>query len=226
MKFVHRLLMSICGAAIALSARADAAWPDVAIPEGAHVASVARHSTLNGIPMQIEVFSSRISVAELLDYYRHEWGAQHVENRLRGMTIIGRAKGEFYTTVQIRPAPHGSQGVIAVARMNAAVQTQNGGFQLPPGSRILSDMESEDLGKISRHLVFTNTCSVDVNRDRLVELMHEKGLSLERIGKPGETDGGALFFKGRNKEAIAVIVQKSGQTSVVLNITSQLTETR
>lgn len=226
MKRLHRLFLTICAAAIATSARAEAAWPGVATPEGVSMTSVARHMTLNGMPMRIDVFSSRKTAAELLDFYRHEWGAQHVENTIRGTTVIGRVQDEFYITVQIKPAANGAQGVIAVTRMKTLAQVQSSGFHLPPGSRILSDMESEDFGKTSRHLVFTNTYSLDVNRDRLVDLMKEKGLSLERVGKPQEADGDALFFRGKNKEAIAVVARKSGQTSVVLNITSQLTEAR
>jgi hypothetical protein len=226
MKQLHGLLPAICAAVIATSAQAEAAWPDVAMPGGVSITSVARHTALNGMPMRIDMFSSRKTAAELLDFYRHEWGARHVENTIRGTTVIGRVQGEFYITVQIKPAARGAQGVIAVTRMNAPVQAQSSGFQFPPGSRILSDMESEDFGKTSRHLVFTNTYSLDVNRDRLVDLMKEKGLSLERIGKPREAGGDALFFKGKNKEAIAVVAQQSGQTSVVLNITSQLPEAR
>ena len=221
-----RGLLAIFGAVITSTAQAGVAWPNVPIPSDASIASVARHTALNGLPIRIDVFSSRKKAKELIEFYRHEWGERHVENVFGGTTIMGRAEGEFYTTVQIKPAASGAQGVIAVTRMTTSAQVQGNQLQLPSGSRILSDMESEDFGKTSRHLVYTNTYSLDVNRDRLVDLMKEKGLSLERVGKPGEADGDALFFQGRNKEAIAVIAHKSGQTSVVLNITSQLSEAR
>ena len=223
---MHRLLCAV-GAVTAVSlAQAESAWPDVAMPAGVNLVSVARNTTLNGVPMRIDMFTSRRPAAELLDFFRREWGARHVENVFRGATVMGRAQGEFYVTAQIKPVANGAQGIVAVSRMKTAAQGEGSNFRFPSGSRILSDMESEDIGKTSRHLVVANTYSPTVNREWLVDRMTEKGLSLERAGKPRETEGEALFFKGRSKEAIATIARTGGQTSVVLNITSQLTEAR
>jgi hypothetical protein len=224
MNTTHRLLL-LCSVLAVARASAEPAWPDVAAADGTVVTSVARQTTLNGLPMEIQLFSSRKTPAELLDFYRRIWGERHVENSLRGTTILGRAQGEFYTTVQIKPSINGAQGVIAVTRLKPADRDPRKEFQPPLGSRMLSDMASEDAGKTSRHLVFTNTQPVDLNRDRLVDQMKEKGMSLQRIGKQGD-DGDALFFAGQNKEAIAVITRAGDHTSVVLNITSILATVR
>jgi hypothetical protein len=96
--------------------------------------------------------------------------------------------------------------------------------QLPPGSRLLSLMASQDGAQLSRHIVFTNDQSVGLNSDRLKGMLQDQGLAFEHAGDASPDGAGkALFFKGREKEAIATVHRDAdGLTTVVLNVVTHL----
>jgi hypothetical protein len=225
MKTFRSFACAVFALSLAQSASAAPEWPTVASPEKA--SSVAQQMNLNGLPMRIQVFSSSKSVSEVVDFYRRTWGEKHVENKLRQTVVLGRGEGGFYTTVQLTPTAAGVSGVIAVTDLKAAASNaQRLPFKPPLSSKVLSDMESEDAGKTSRHTVFTNTHSLDVNRERITQMLKEKGLVLEQEGKSTNGSGNALFFRGGKREATAVISRNGDQTAVVLNVVTSLNESK
>ncbi|HJV76632.1 MAG TPA: hypothetical protein VJ654_20630 [Noviherbaspirillum sp.] len=218
--FVYVLCLLVC-TELAGNAFGASAWPTVNSPEP--TVAVAQQMTLNGIPMRIQAFASKRSIGDIVEFYRRDWGNKHVENKLKNVTVLGRATGEFYTTVQVTPAQGGSRVVIAVSHLGgAATRAPVREFQAPITARLLSDMESSDAGKSSRHTVFTNNHSLELNRHRLIEVMEGKGYSLEQEGVADSAHGTALFFRGAGKEAIAVISRAGSETAVVLNTVTHL----
>ncbi len=191
--------------------------------------------------MRIEGFVSRLPVGEMAAQLRGSLGKPLVESRLREKLILGRFEGEYYLTVQIQPAGEGSKGIIAVSHITAArdaeaqtrADTDRWLSRMPAGSRLVSQMNSADGHKLSRHLVFSNTYDESLNRDRLVSLLTDEGLVLEREGAARPDRGGAvptdletsrtLFFKGAQKEAMATIYRHgSRQTLTVLNVVASM----
>lgn len=214
---------TLLAAAACRPALAQTDWPSPALPDAVTAASVAEAMTLNGVPMRIRAFVSEKRPEELLDFYRHAW-PRHVENRVGDATVLGRADGEFFTTVQVAAAGAGSRGVIAVTRRSSPTKgdrTQDT-YRLPVGSELVSDMTSEDSGRLSRHMVFTNGRSVETNRDEIVGLLADKGFRLDREATSGGKSGQALFFSGRDREAIAVLSRAPGKTAVVMNVVTRL----
>ncbi|MGH8806353.1 MAG: hypothetical protein ACREX0_00570 [Noviherbaspirillum sp.] len=236
-RFSGTLLTCIALLMFAPHGAAQTVWPRVELPKGAHAFNVADGVvTANGLPMRMQGFLSSEAPTRLANWFRGSLEKPLVENTVAQKLILGRAQGDHYITVQLEPAGKGTRGLVAVTHLKAVhenqVQTQtsreNWLLRLPSGSRLLSQVSSEDAGKIATHLVITNGHSEDLNRERLASLMREDGLELEREAAPdmkrnfrpefASGENKTLFFKGRNKEAIAVISRAGlGTTTIVLN---------
>jgi hypothetical protein len=218
------------------SASAQQRWPRVALPESARSFEIGEQITVNGLPMRLQGFMSETRPAELLATFRQTLGKPMVENALGNKLVIGRADGDFYITVQIEPAGKGSKGLVAItdlkglSKNRAEMQNANVRWlnRLPSGSKIMSQLTSEDVGKVANHLVIVNGHSEDLNSDVLKSLMREDAYQLERESTPDAktlhsvpghlSSGKALFFKGTGKEAMAVIARDTqGRTSIVLH---------
>lgn len=225
-------------------ARAEG-WPVVDLPMEVRSFDVGQQVNLNGLPMRLRGFVSALSPKAAAEAFRQSLGKPLVENMLGNTLVLGRAQGEHYISVQIEAAGAGSRGIVGVAHLKSAYDnrsatrenTQRWLSRLPAGSRLLSQMESQDGGKLSRHLVIANTQAQALNRERLISLLADEGLVFERESVPDEHDAARmseelagsrmLFFKGANKEAIATVSRDgSGQTTMVLNVITSLERIR
>ena len=216
-------------------------WPGIALPKEVTAFDIGQQVSVNALPMQLQGFVSSLNPGKLAEVFRLKMGKPLVENVLDNKRILGRLQGEYYLSVQIEAAGMGSRGVAAVTHLKAGYDAQDQSrasregwlLRLPSGSRLLSQMTSQDGSKHSQHIVFVNTQSEALNRDSLKGLLAEDGLSLEREGVPDDAASGkssaniansrVLFFKGQGKEAMATISKNNaGQTATVLNVITLL----
>ncbi len=244
-----RMLVPVLAAfvcALVLPHFAQAAeWPVIELPSQVRGFDGGQQVHLNGLPMRLRGFVSALSTKAAADAFRQSLGKPLVENVLGDKLVLGRVQGEHYISVQIEPAGSGSRGVVGVTHLQntdgaqAATQAnaQRWLSRLPAGSRLLSQMESQDGGKLSRHLVITNAVGELLNRERLISLLADEGLVFERgdaaaasgdLQRPAEHAGSRLlFFKGAGKEALATLHRDdSGQTTMVLNVVTSLERVR
>lgn len=214
----------------------EASWPAVALPPGASSYALGEEIAVDGLPMRIQGWSSVDSQSRLADWFRRRLGRPLMENTVGRKLVLGRMSGEFYISVQLEPAAQGTRGILAVSHLKAGYQ-RRGETQaalrlllsrLPSGTRVLSQMVSGDGGKLARYAVLANQYHEDINRERLLDMMREDGMALEReaaaAAVPGQLlpagaqDGRTLWFKGAGKEAMAVICRgREGGTTIVLN---------
>lgn len=216
-------------------------WPRVVLPKDLQTFNIGQQVTMNSLPMRLEGFISALKPDQLMDMFRQSLGKPVVESTMGTKRILGRVQGEYYVTVQIEPAGSGSRGVTAVTHLKASYDSQEKTktarerwlSRLPSGTRLLSQMTSQDEGKSSAYLVFTNTQSENLNRDQLKTILLEDGMAFEREGSPGSAastrlsedlqNSKMLFFKGPGKEALATIYRgNNGQTTVVLNVVTHM----
>jgi hypothetical protein len=228
-------IIAVAGLMVSFIATSSPAqdWPRVPMPSEVRAFDIAQSITLNAMPMRLQGFVSSMPADKLVELFRQGMGSPLVESRLGAQRILGRMQGEFYVSVQIEPAGHGSRGTTAVTHLKAALDGREAALRereeltsrLLPGSRVLSETNSRDGAKLSRHLVFVNDYGESSNREQLKKLLQQDGLALQWEGRPGD----ALFFKSgamqgaEPKEAIATIHQgDDGRTTVVLNVVTQL----
>jgi hypothetical protein len=57
-------------------------WPEIIAPPSSNVQWVAKDMVQNGVPMQIQSFSSDSAVGDVLAYYRDNWNTGLSVNKL------------------------------------------------------------------------------------------------------------------------------------------------
>jgi hypothetical protein len=222
-------------------AGAGGVWPDVTLPKNVNTYNIGEQMSVNGMPMRMQGFLAKDNVSELAQWFRQSMGKPLMENRLDRKLILGRAEGEYYVSVQLEATPQGTRGLIAVTQLQAAFDhraetaaaSERLLMRMPAGSHLQSRMTSNDAGKVATFVVMDNDYSEELNRDRLVGMMQQDGLVLERETSPVSSvtrplpaamaNSKILFFKGQGKEAIAVIKRNDlGRSTIVLNTTTQM----
>lgn len=225
---------SACGPAAAATV-----WPTVKLPPAAEVFPVGEQMVVNGLPMRMQGFVLRMQPEEAAEWFRRNMGKPLMEDVVGDKLVLGRPEGNFYLTVQLQMAGSDNKGVrgtIAVSDLKGAHDRRDESAaanarmlgRLPGGTKVLNQMSSSDGGKFASYVVAENGHSETLNRNRLVDNLRSEGYHLERenaLDQPsakGLPDplrrGRTLLFKGKGKEATAVIrAHGNGQTSIVLN---------
>lgn len=235
------ILTSTLALLSANSGAAALAWPSVPTPKDAVVHVIGDQMTVNGIPLRLQRFFVNTPPVETAQWFRRHLGKPLVENKLGPALVLGRAQGEHYITVRLSPEFNGTSGIVTIAHLRAAyysrdtkrAATERLLSRLPPGSELITELQSIDGGKQRRYYVLSNTYHEDVNRDRILDLMREDGLALRfqaitpeatlQRGVTQLSNGTVFVFNGDSKEAIAVIGRNAtGRTIVQVNVISEM----
>lgn len=211
-------------------------WPKITLPEKTQSFPVGSEMTVNGMPMRVQGFISILKPGQLVKWFRQSLGEPLVETPNGNKLVLGRAQGDYYLTIQLEPTANSTHGFVAVTNLKATADNLDQSRQsldrwtnrMPSGSSVMNQISSEDNGKISNQLVMSNFHSESLNAERIKTLMRGDGFEFEReeladkqaVAKiPISTvRGKVLFFKGNNKEAMAVISRSAdGRTAILLN---------
>ena len=234
--YVLPMLFFLCMAMSVTSFATEMAGPIVALPEDVRVFDAGENVSFNGIPVRMQAFVSDRSPDQLAQWFHQKMGEPLMDDRIGKKRVLGRLQGDTYITVQFEAEGKGSHGLVAVTQTSAISLNQKKNEELnqhwltkmPPGSRLLQQVLSKDGKRYSTHLTFTNTYSVGVNRDAVLRALKNEGYQLEegQATKGSEFASGspqALYFNGKNKQAIALIKHaETGSSVVILNLVSVL----
>ncbi len=221
-----KLLIGILFASCVSVAWAD--WPKLPFPRGAKVEGVGENVRLNGVPMRMYRVLSQDSTEVVLDFYRTALGEEYKEVQIRRKLatgdyfytkILSQLKDEYLTTVRVnRVGPELTEALVAISDGRAPESTRELplGFNLPPETEALSDMESVDAGKYSRQLVFRNAHSIQVNEYFLIDMLQAKGYHSQPKLRRATENSVSLMFVGDAREAMVTLNNIKGGTSVVM----------
>jgi hypothetical protein len=243
---VHGLVLGCAFAALlatALPAHAAAAasWPSVALPSGATAYQVGEQMSVDGFPMRLQGFVTRSAPLETAAWFRNKLGQPLVENHLLGKLVLGRAQGDYYVSVLLEALPGesgGTRGTVTVSNLASAYEKREATrvlnermlARLPNGSRLINQLSSTERGRATAYVLAENGHSQQLNRDQLVRRLEAEGYLLEREAMPDAKQaralpaqmaaGRTLFFKGKDKEAMAVIrpAEEAGSTIVIQTV--------
>lgn len=221
------LLMLWCAGC---AAAAPGPWPTVALPPGAQAFDVGPTMEVNGLTMRVQGFLSAEPSARVADWFRASLGKPLVESRRGASTILGRAEGGYYLTVQIDPAGSGARGLLALT--DAAGMLAGGGkasvhdarwqARLPPGMRLLSLVRARDGERLSEHLVLDSAEPLAVCQHALTRLLQNEGYTAGRVVVSAVPESVTLYFLAQGLEAMAVLTRSDArQTAIVLTIAAR-----
>lgn len=211
----------------ALPARA-ADWPEPKLPEGAAAEVVAPDMVLNGARSRVLRFQVDRTEAEVLEFYRRQFGAERVENTVRGLRVIATKTGEHFVTVQLKPSgPHAVEGTVMTTllqggpvRSAVASDTEK---VLPADSHVLSRMQSDDAGQRAVLVTAANGNSLQANRNHVLKGLQDRGFRLVRedaVPVQGRESISLVLVSG-SEEATVSIADAGRYRSVVIQRTKE-----
>jgi hypothetical protein len=198
-------------------------WPEISVPAQARVEVVADNMLLNGKPCRLTRFEVRSSDAEVLAFYREQFGAKRVvENRVRKDPVIATRKGEYFITVQLHALGSGAlQGTVMTTLLTAKPMTSavlaDTQKVLPTDTKVVSTVQTEDAGKRSLMVVGMNQNSPRANRDYVLEAMLARGFKLTREDTPAGAAAAAISLQlSSPTEEASVTISDAGRHRTVL----------
>ena len=241
------ILASALGLLLPAAAAPAPAWPHVALPSGATAYQIGEQMSVNGTPTRMQGFVTRSAPLETAAWFRTSLGQPLVETPLLGKLVLGRAEGDYYVSVLLEALPGergGTRGTVTVSNLKTAYEKRDATrainermlARLPNGSRLMNQLSSTERGRATAYVLATNGHSQQLNRDHLVKRLEAEGYVLERearadqartLGVPAPVAvGRTLFFKGKGKEAMAVIRPAEEAGSNIVLQTVNLVEER
>lgn len=213
-------------------------WPNVPPPEAAESFEAGEVLVVNGQPTRLYGFVSSQRPENVERWYRDRLGQPLMQDRIGDKRVLGRMLGDFYVTVQLESAGDGTRGLVGVCDLKpmrdlqeqTRTDTERWLGRLPAGSRIVDQISTEENGRWSRQWVITNGNSIGINRNRLISILEQEGLSLEYDSDDrhaARATGRTLVFRGKGSDATAVISRDTqGLTAVVLNMVAAAEQAR
>jgi hypothetical protein len=201
-------------------------WPEVKAPPNARVESVASNMLLNGKPTRLTRFDVQATGAEVLAFYREQFGAKRVvENKVKNDPVIATRQGDYFVTVQLHTLGGGmQQGTVMTTLLTAKpassavlVDTQK---LMPADTKVVSTVQTDDAGKQSLMVVGLNQNSPLANRDHVLEAMLARGFRLSKDDSaPAGQPGGAISLQlaSPTEEATVTIADTGRHRSVLIN---------
>lgn len=146
-------------------------FPDTPAPPGSDWTWVGRQMVVDGVPMSVKNFRYRGTEAEMITHFENFWktlshGAYR-RNKIGPKSFLSHETPDFYSTVQYEVHEQIIVGSIAVSLpLNKSVLASKplrGVFGKPPGSRVISHVESNDFGLYSQTVTLLSKRSIQFN---------------------------------------------------------------
>lgn len=198
----------------ALTVQSCHALDDISFPysDDMAVKLVAKEMVVNGIPMKAYQFHTKKSVEDVVKYYTSIWDDLN-DVKFGEWRILSHRENGYLLTVQFENesniVTHGLLGISPLFDMLEAsnseikkmVNNVGKGISLPPNSEVINDINSTDLGKDSRTIVFRNKLSVNRNYQYFRTKYSNKGwidlVTSSTAAKKLKTQALALNKKGQ-----------------------------
>jgi hypothetical protein len=222
---MRKLLRRAIAAALltaAAAAQADLAWPAIETPPNAHVEQVAGDLVMNGQHSRVSHFAMAGSEDDVLAFYRTQFGARRVENRVGDARAIASRVGDRFVTVRVHSSISGQVDATIIetqigggrSHSKVALDTQ---ALLPAGSAVLQTQESDDDHVPALMVMAVNQVGVQANRDALVEQLRSRGFRVvkEDANRIAGRETLALALESPTEDA-AITVTDAGRYRALL----------
>lgn len=195
------------------------ALPDLAAPPQGSVQWIARSMRMNGLPMSLRAFESRLSPDAVLAYYESELkssGSHDVRRAVNATWQMLMFKShDYFITVQTRRAHAGSEGTILVspALEPARLKVQTD-FPRPSTTRIVNLQQYDDAGMQSEHISLSSDRAPFTEAQAFSRLLITNGWNIIDTRPTRESHRGFVLEAQRQAEqALLVIIPDAARPS-------------
>lgn len=215
MNFICGILLSIV--VLALPARADnlaratAALPELASPPQGEAQWIARSMRMNGLPMTLKAFESRLSPDAVLSHYESllRSAGTHEARRLVNSPwqVLMLKSREDFITVHARAVSHGSEGTILVSpAIEPATLRLQTDFPRPRTARIANLQQYDDAGMESEHISLSSARSPFTELQAFSQLLISDGWTVIDTRPAHEVARGYVMEAQRQAEHALLVI--------------------
>ncbi len=205
------LLLSGPAGAGALS-RLTADLPDLPAPPQGSVQWVAPSMRMNGLPMTLKTFESRLAPEDVFQFYErlaHRWGhSEFRRSNRREQRSLSIRTHDHLISVEAIATVSGSSGTLVVSvlpeRASAAASSR---FPRPATARLVNLQEYEDEGIASEHLSLSSPRSVAVETAAFSDVLTREGWQILRRQPTQATARGMVIEAQRGAELALLTLQ-------------------
>jgi hypothetical protein len=223
-------LVLVLGLIVGLRAQAQENFPALTVPPKAKLVDIGGPVVkVNGQSAKLMEVAAPGTVEDLFAFYRAQFGATAVEPKMGNKPILSGFVQNTYITLMVDEIkPQGVRGHILQTHMPSrpgSVGTEN--KLLPSGSRMLSQFESSDEGRMSNLRVYANGLSVQSNVDFVEQQLAQRGFTRApfvaddagNVASLKSSSSTLVYFKGpQNAQALLRIFEGGGQRIIILNM--------
>lgn len=193
------------------SVRTTAALPDLAAPPQGTAQWIARSMRMNGLPMTLKAFESRLSPESVLAHYESQLklSGSHEARRLMKAPwqLLMLRSHENFITVHARAARTGSEGTILVSpALDPARLRLRTEFPRPATARIVNLQQYDDAGMESEHISLSSNRTPFVEAQAFSRLLIRNGWTMTDTRPTQETHRGFVLEAQREAEQALLVI--------------------
>lgn len=197
--------------------RATEALPDLGAPPQGAAQWIAKSMRMNGLPMTLKVFESRLTPDAVLSHY--EWFVKakgtHESRRMTNAPwqVLMLKSADHFITVHARTVAHGSEGTILVSPvLEPASLRMRTAFPRPATTRIVNLQQYDDDGVQSEHISLTSNRASFTELQDFSQLLISEGWTVLDTRPTRDVQRGFVLEVQRQAEhALLVFVPNAAQ---------------
>jgi len=208
--------------------------PEFPTPKNAQVSIVSKNMTVGGRTMSIRQFYTRDNMDRVRKFYYRHWQKGEKKDMPGYLTsddnppwhIISRIEEGFLMTVQVQEADDGgSWGYLAISKLVQPLPEESAGKSVPkiPGSEIVHDMQTRDVGQSGETVMITNKHSLASNTVYYRSYYGDRGWRTDiDQAIPAAKMHVLAFTKGQQKINIVIAGGSKGSQVVVNRVSHDI----
>lgn len=191
--------------------RTTASLPDLAAPPHGSAQWIARSMRMNGLPMTLKAFESRLSPDPVLNHYESQLKSSGSHDARRSVNSPWRVlmfkSHDHFITVHARPAAAGSEGTILVSpALDPVVLRLQTDFPRPPTARIVNLQQYDDDGMQSEQISLSSDRTPFIEAKAFSQLLITNGWNIIDTRPTHQSHRGFVLEAQRQAEQALLVI--------------------
>lgn len=199
-------------------AQLTSSYPELDAPPQGTAQWIAKSMRLNGLPMTLKSFDSRLNADAVLRHYEAWARGRHAHESTRSRhgewQVLALKSERYFITIQARPTREGSHGTITVSpRIEGARLRMATTFPIPASMQIVNVQQYDDLGIESEHISLSSARAAGLEARAFAHLLVQDGWQLLREQPAREITRGHVLEAQKGAQHAAVTIMPDQQAS-------------
>jgi hypothetical protein len=192
-------------------AQATNKLPDLGAPPQGTARWIAQSMRMNGLPMTLKAFESRLAVDAVLAHYESLGKAAGTHESRRTSNppwqVLMLKSPDHFITVFARPLAHGSEGTVVVSSAPEATSPRlKTAFPRPASTRIVNLQQYDDAGMESEHISLSSNRAPFTELQAFSQLLISEGWSVVDTRPTFEAQRGYVLELQRQAQHARLVI--------------------